>query len=124
MSSVSSTALNAQDLAQFTGSQTFYRHALSGGCVYSEGAQYLAEAGSAYWLLDAILCPQPHVPKLRSAEFQVWTLTLRENCSATLVCTDGDDVELYSHPIEWTDFPLRTVALWFANRTLYLPSEH
>ncbi len=50
-------ALNAEALAQFTGSQEFYRHALSGGCNYTEGVQYLAEAGGAYWLLDAILCP-------------------------------------------------------------------
>jgi hypothetical protein len=124
MSSAASTALKAQDLVQFTGSQTFYRHPLSGGCVFSEGAQYLAEAGSAYWLLDAILCPQPHIAKLRCAEFQVWTLSVRGDRSATLVCTDGDNEELCSHPIPWTDFPLDTVTLWFANRTLYLPSEH
>mgnify|MGYP003462319858 FL=1 len=91
MSSNASTALKAQDLAQFTGSQTFYHHGLSGGCVYSEGAQYLAEAGSAYWLLDAILCPQPHHPTLRVAEFQVWTLTVSADHSASLICTDGDD---------------------------------
>jgi hypothetical protein len=41
-----------------------------------------------------------------------------------LICTDGDDERLYVHPIPWTDFPLDTVTLWFANRTLYLPSEH
>lgn len=124
MSSAEMPVLTAQDLAQFTGSDTFYRHALSGGCVYTEGVQYLAEAGSAYWLLDAILCPQPHEPALRSAEFQVWTLTVREDRSASLICTDGDDARVYVHPIPWTDFPLRSVVLWFANRTLYLPSEH
>ena len=123
MSSAASSALRAQDLAQFTGSQIFYRHPLS-GCVYTEGVQYLAEAGSAYWLLDAILCPQPHLPVLRNAEFQVWTLTVREDRSATLICSDGNDVELCSHPVPWTDFPLDAVTLWFANRTLYLPSEH
>ncbi|HOY80435.1 MAG TPA: hypothetical protein PLH23_18765 [Hyphomonadaceae bacterium] len=124
MSSAASRALSAFDLAQFTGSETFYRHPLSGGCVYTEGVQYLAEAGSAYWLIDAILCPQPHVGKLQAAEFQVWTLTVRADHSATLICTDGDDGELYSHPIPWTDFPLASVSLWFSNRTLYLPSEH
>jgi hypothetical protein len=97
---------------------------LSGGCVYTEGVQYLAEAGSAYWLLDAILCPQPHLAELRSAEFQVWTLTVAKDRSAILTCTDGNDVGLYSHPIPWTDFPLDTVTLWFSSRTLYLPSEH
>jgi hypothetical protein len=124
MSSAPSPALKAQDLAQFTGSETFFRHPLSGGCVYTEGVQYLAEAGSAYWLLDAILCPQPHVAELRCAEFQVWTLTVAKDRSATLVCTEGNDEQLYVHPIPWTDFPLTTVTLWFANRTLYLPSEH
>lgn len=124
MSSLTPHVLDAQALAQFTGSEVFYRHPLSGGCVYTEGVQYLAEAGSAYWLLDAILCPQPHVAELRRAEFQVWTLTVRNDRSATLVSTDGNDAELYSHSIPWTDFPLDQVTLWFANRTLYLPSEH
>lgn len=124
MSSAKKATLTASDLAQFTGSQTFYRHPLSGGMVYTEGAQYLAEAGSAYWLLDAILCPQPHHPALNVAEFQAWTLTVREDHSATLICTDGNDERLYIHPVLWTDFPLKTVTLWFANRTLYLPSEH
>ena len=124
MSSATSVALTAQHLAQFTGSQTFYRHAFSEGCVFTEGAQYVAEAGSAYWLLDAILCPQPHHPALRSAEFQVWTLTVAEDRSATLICTDENDERLYVHAVPWTDFPLDRVTLWFANRTLYLPSEH
>lgn len=124
MSSAAPSALKAQDLVQFTGSQTFYRHALSGGCVYTEGVQYLAEAGLAYWLLDAILCPQTHDSTLRTAEFQVWTLTVLEDRSATLTCADGNDERLYVHPIPWTDFPLQSVTLWFANRTLYLPSEH
>ncbi len=124
MSSASSPALKAQDLAQFTGSETFYCHPLSGGCLYTEGVRYLAEAGSAYWLLDAILCPQPHLAVLRSAEFQVWTLAVHANRSAKLICTDGDDGRLYVHPIPWTDFPLDAVTLWFANRTLYLPGEH
>jgi hypothetical protein len=61
---------------------------------------------------------------LRNAEFQVWTLRVRKDRSATLTCTDGNDVELYSHPIPWTDFPLDAVTLWFAHGTLYLPSEH
>jgi hypothetical protein len=124
MSSTTSAALQAHDLAHFTGSQTFFRHALSGGCVYSEGVQYLAETAAAYWLLDAVLCPQPHHHVLRTAAFQVWTLTVREDRSASLICTDGDDQDLYVQVIPWTDFPLDTVTLWFADGTLYLPSEH
>ena len=124
MSSTKLSAPQAHDLAQFTGSQTFFRHALSGGCVYSEGVQYLAETAAAYWLLDAILCPQPHHDVLRTAAFQVWTLTVREDRSASLICNDDDGQDLYVHVIPWTDFPLVTVTLWFADGTLYLPSEH
>lgn len=124
MSSAKPDVLKPQDLAHFTGSEIVYRHKLSAGCVYTEGVQYLAEAGSAYWLLDAILCPQLHDATLRAAEFQVWTLTVHEDRSATLICTDGNEERLCLHPIPWTDFPLEAVTLWFANRTLYLPSEH
>ena len=112
------------DLSQFTGSEVFYRHPLGSGCVYTEGVQYLAEEAGAYWLIDAILCPQAWIDVLRAAEFQVWTLHVRENHSATLTCSDGDDTLLWKHEIDWTDFPLATVTLWFANQTLYLPSEH
>lgn len=112
------------DLAQFTGSETFYRHPLGAGCVYTEGVQYLAEHAGAYWLIDAILCPQAWIAALRDAEFQVWTLHVRDDRSAILICSDGDGNIVWSHDIHWTDFPLASVTLWFANQTLYLPSEH
>jgi hypothetical protein len=75
-------------------------------------------------LIDAILCPQGFQENLREAEFQVWSLTVREDRSAMLMCDDGDDNVVDSYPIPWTDFPLPGVTLWFANNTLYLPSEH
>lgn len=124
MSSEEAKPFTLQDLAQFTGSEIFYRHALSGGCVYTQGVQYLAEAASAYWLLDAILCPQGFVACLRSAEFQVWTLSVREDRSATLACSDGNDNAIHAVEIPWTDFPLTAVTLWFVDRTLLLPSEY
>lgn len=124
MSDEISRPLTLSELAQFTGSEVFYRHPLTAGCVYTEGVQYLAEKASAYWLIDAILCPQRTQENLRKAEFQVWTLTVREDRSAMLVCDDGDDNIVDSHSIPWTDFPLPRVTLWFANNTLYLPSEH
>lgn len=124
MSSASFRAQFALDLKQFTGSETFYLHPLCANFVYSEGVRFLAKTGSAYWLLDAIFAPQAHIPALATAEFQVWTLRVLTDRSAILICTDGDDVELHCQSIPWTDFPLDSAVLWFANRTLYLPSEH
>ncbi|MDP3737551.1 MAG: hypothetical protein Q8R02_09185 [Hyphomonadaceae bacterium] len=124
MSAEMPKSLTLGDLAQFTGSEVFFRHPLSAGCLYTEGVQYLAERASAYWLIDAILCPQASQANLREAEFQVWTLTVREDRSATLVGSDGDNNRIYNQQIPWTDFALTSVTLWFANNTLYLPSEH
>ena len=39
--------LQASDLAQFTGSEQFYRHALNRKIVFTEGAHHVAEAGGS-----------------------------------------------------------------------------
>ena len=48
------TKLREEDLIQFTGSETWYRHGLFRNFLYTEGVQYVAETGKAYWLLDKI----------------------------------------------------------------------
>ena len=46
--------LDADTLAQFTGSQHFYRHGLVREVLYTEGVEYVVDNAGAYWLLDAI----------------------------------------------------------------------
>jgi hypothetical protein len=116
--------LTLAELRQFSGSETWYRHALNRRTVYTEGVQFLAERAGAYWLLDEILLIQIEAARFNLPDFQCWKLTVHEDRSATLVCLDGDMVERYRKRISWTDFPLPDVELWFANDTLYLPSEH
>jgi hypothetical protein len=38
------------DLAQFTGSDNWYRHSINRNILYTDGAQHVAEHGGAYWL--------------------------------------------------------------------------
>ena len=57
-------------------------------------------------------------------EFGTWKLEVNEDKSAILVCEDGNDHELYREKIEWIDFPLNKIELWFVNGVLILPSEH
>lgn len=121
---MSAPRLTQAELNQFTGSECYYRHSLNPRTVYTEGVQFLAARAGAYWLLDEILLIQPPAGEMALPEFQCWTLTVHEDRSATLVCRDGDDAECYRKRIPWTDFPLPSVELWFANSTLYLPSEH
>src|SRR5690348_14242329 len=100
-----SNDLNTADLAHFTGSEKFYRHPLVRRVVYTEGAQYVAEHGGAYWLLDKIAAMQ--LSDLRTQEFQVWKFTVDlQKHTGVINVEDGNGGEIYSEKIEYTDFPL------------------
>lgn len=116
--------LTETDLAHFTGSATWYRHALNRKILFTEGAKYVADHGGAYWLLDEIALIQPTDKRVASEEFQVWVLKVKEDRSAILTCEDGNGNTVFTKDLTFTDFPLTTITLWFANDTIYLPSEH
>jgi hypothetical protein len=115
--------LRTSDLDQFTGSEHWYRHWLNPMITYTDGARYVAETGDAYWLLDAIVSHQCQ-PAVRALDFQVWTLKVADNRTATLSCEDGDHNVAVTQRIEFTDFPLNEIALWFQNEIIFLPSEY
>jgi len=117
--------LTAADLAQFTGSENWYRHGLNREILFTDGAQYVAEAGSAYWLLDEIALANLYERPVKAEEFQVWTLTRdKRGNGATLDCGDGNGNTVYCKRIEFTDFPLDTVTFYCEGGTILLPTEH
>jgi hypothetical protein len=69
--------LSTSDLAQFTGSENWYRHGINRNVLYTDGAQHVAEHGEAYWLLDEIAIIQPYNKAVAAEEFQVWKLAVR-----------------------------------------------
>jgi hypothetical protein len=121
---------NADQLApavfeQFTGSENWYRHGLNRAVLFTDGAKHVADAGGAYWLLDEIALAQRSEKAVAAEEFQVWTLTVDlSRHTATLTCDDGDHNIVFTKAFEFTDFPIEQITLWFANKTIYLPSEH
>lgn len=115
--------LNAADLMQFTGSENWYRHMLARDVLYTDGAKYVAETGGAYWLLDEIAFSQK-IPAVRGEEFQCWKLEVCEDSTALLRCDDGNGKVVYSKVIEFTDFPLSEIMLYFTNNVILLPSEN
>jgi hypothetical protein len=117
-------SLDPDELSRFTGSEHWFRHGLVRGIVFTDGAKYIADRAGAYWLLDEIAIAQRFDKKAAAEEFQVWTLTVNADHSAVLTCEDGNGNTVLSKAIEFTDFPPEGVALWFANNTIYLPSEH
>jgi hypothetical protein len=116
--------LTQDDLRQFTGSEHWYRHGLNRNVVYTDGAQYVAETGGAYWLLDEIALTQLSESRVSREEFQRWKLTVKPDHTATLVCEDGNCNPVYSKHIEFTDFPLPEISFYFTDKTILLPSEY
>ena len=115
--------LTQSDLRQFTGSEQWYRHSLVRKVLYTDGTQYVAETGGAYWLIDEIAFGQSE-PKVAAEEFQVWRLKVNPDKTATLACDDGNDRVVFAKTIEYTDFPLDEIALYFTDNVILLMSEY
>ncbi|MGI0485515.1 DUF6876 family protein [Pantanalinema rosaneae CENA516] len=117
--------LTEADLAQFTGTSTYYQHSLR--VQYTDGVRYLAERAGAYWLIDAIaswqIDPRVHRdPMLQQIQF--WKLAVNDDRSALLVCERDEGDVAVSQEIPFTDFPLNQVRLYFQNGVVLLPSEY
>jgi hypothetical protein len=115
--------IRESDLAQFTGSEHWYRHGLT-GTLYTDGAKFVAETAGAYWLLDEIAIPQRFDKRLGREEFQVWTLTVHPERGATLTADDGNGTVIFTKAIAYTDFPPPGITLYHSGNTTYLPSEY
>jgi len=116
--------LTEADLSQFTGTENYYRHALNSSVLFTDGAKFVADRCGAHWLLDLIAVAQRYEKGLSRQPFQVWALAVRADCSATITVEDGNYNLLWTHTIEFSDFPIPGITLWFSNNVIYLPSEH
>jgi hypothetical protein len=121
---MSKPALDATVLAQFTGSEHFFRHPLVRDVIYTEGIRYVAETAEAYWLIDEIVLAYRSQANLRHEEFQKWELSVSADLSATLICDDGNGCRLYVRVIDRTDFSASGVSFYLCDNTLLLPSEY
>ena len=116
--------LTVEDLYRFTGTETWFRHMLNRKVLYTEGAQFLAQYGGAYWLIDTIAIAQTHVKAVMSEKFQLWTLKVNPDSTALLTCGDGNNRIVYSQSLSFTDFPLTEVKLYFTDNVIMLTSEY
>ena len=85
--------------------------------------QHVAETGEAYWLIDKVACAQLE-SRHAQQEFQLWKLTVSDDLSADLVCTDGNGTTISEERIGYTDFLLPEIKFYVTNRTILLPSEY
>jgi len=116
-----------QKLAGFTGTINWYRH-WTNLLSYTDGVKTLAESVGAFWLIDAIASWQ-FKPKVDQCDFQVWTLTVKDDQTATLQMQEDTGLQtVVTQQLVYTDFPVGTFFLWVEGagqeRVLLLPSEH
>jgi hypothetical protein len=108
-------------LRQFTSTESCYRHGLVRTVTYTDGVQYVAEHGGAYWLLDIIAIAQRHGNAVPAEPSQVWKLTVQGNRSATVTCEDGNGKEVHQQELDYTDFPLPEITFYFTDNMILLP---
>lgn len=111
------------ELQHFTGSDQFYQNPLFRGYVYTEGVRHLAEKVGAYWLIDYVLSNQL-LPSLKEQPFQVWIIKVQPNDEAFFTVEDGNNNEIATFKIEFTDFPFQEFTLWLVDNTLMLTTEY
>ena len=116
--------LSEHVLMQFTGSENWYRHAFNRKVVFTDGVKHVADAAGAYWLLDEIALAQRYVKAVAEETFQCWRLSVNQDSTGILVCEDGNGTAVYKKALDYTDFPVAGVTLWFADSTIFLPSEY
>jgi hypothetical protein len=115
--------LDASELANFTGTENWYKHWL-GKVVFTDGIKFVAEQAGAFWLVDEIAINQTR-PKVRAEEFQVWVLKVNlEKRKGVLSCDDGNGGVVFSKKIEYTDFPLPEIKFYCTDGVILLPSEY
>jgi hypothetical protein len=116
--------LSPFELRQFTGSEHWYRHGLVRTVVFTDGAKYVADQAGAYWLLDTIALSQRFEKRVAAEAFQVWKLAVEPDRTATLTCDDGNGIAVFEHRLDYTDFPVDGITLYFIDNTILLPSEY
>lgn len=116
--------LTKADLANFTGTEFWYRHNLARNILYTDGVKHVAETAGAYWLIDQITIMQME-KAISGEEFQLWKLKVNlEEQDAVLFCEDGNSNIIFSTTIDYTDFPLDEITFYFTNNVILLPSEY
>jgi hypothetical protein len=80
--------------------------------------------GHSYpWIGDAALA-QEYNARGAAEAFQLWTLTIKPDHTATLACEDGNGKPVFAKAIACTDLPLLEIRLYYTDRTILLPSGY
>jgi hypothetical protein len=110
--------------AEGVSAEQWYRHAVVRDVLFTDGAKYVADQAGAYWLIDEIAFAQRGDKQVAGEAFQLWKLSVNADHTAALTREDGNGKAVYRKAIEYTDFPLPEIALYFTGGVILLPSEY
>lgn len=106
----------------FIGSEEFYR--IYPNVTITEGVKFLCEEAKCFWLIDCIYSYQT-IKKVAAEPFQIIDLTIDpEKPKGLIVVTDGNEVELTRQELDYTNFPLPKIRLYYTDNTVLLPREY
>jgi len=111
-----------ENFGSSNGSENFYCHRPS-LMMYTDGVKDLAESCQAYWLIDLVISYQCH-QAINLERFQVWDLKRVEDSRFKIVATDGNDNQIASQEIPFSDFNYDLATLWLVDGCLMLPKEY
>lgn len=106
---------------QFTGTEHYYSYIL--GIVLTDGVKSVADEEQCYWFLDCIVSYQTS-QKFLDEEFQVWKINRVQDEKFNLSASDGNENQLLSVEIPFSDFFFEEFTIWKEGNVLLLPSEH
>jgi hypothetical protein len=72
---------------------------------------------------DAALAQECNA-RVAAEAFQLWTLAIKPDHTATLACEDGNGKAVFAKAMACTEFPLLEIRLYYTDRTTLLPSEY
>lgn len=90
---------------------------------YTDGVRDMIENCKAYWLLDVIISYQ-YYEKVNKERFQVWDLKRTNGDSFKVYASDGNDNNITSQFIPYSDFPFDKATIWLVNDCIMLPKEY
>jgi len=113
------------NLSHFTGSSMLFEHRIHNyKLLYTEGVKYLAEQAKCYWLLDYI-CSLQTDTQIKAEPFQTWCIENVGDFDVWIIAAeDGNGKTIHFMRLEFSDFPLNQLKLFYCNNTLLLPSEY
>ncbi|MGB4467553.1 MAG: DUF6876 family protein [Azovibrio sp.] len=104
-------AITKEDLAQFYGTEHYYRFSPMYHNMYlTDGTKFLAEEAGAYWLMDMIAS---YLPRIKQHGFGSVKLVVKDGVG-TFTIDDGNGNVFAKQKIDYTDFPFDEFSMFVA----------